>query len=364
MKFSIILPAYNVEQYLTPALECLLEQTYEEFEAIIVDDCATDATGQIADDFVKRPECKGRFRVIHKEKNEGLSAARNTGMDAATGEYILFLDADDTCERDMLQKLADSLTEHPVDLLLYGFTEDYYNGAGNKEYTAVKVPMGGNTWEGLAKEHPKDFCDAIVELERQTMYGYAWNKAYRLMYLREKQLRFTKITHIEDILFNIAAFEEADSVTLLPQVMYHYRNGGQNRLTGKYLKDYFDLQKVRIQKFLDQQCRWRGCETKDLPETVLSAMAGFYFRAYQSSIVRDITHGDKKRDILKRAQKEQNAPLYLLLKEHMQTRGKMANFLYEPLVKGRLQSAYIRSFLIGMVQKYFPGLYARLKQNR
>ena len=89
------------------------------------------------------------------------------------------------------------------------------------------------------------------------MYGYPWNKAYRLDYLRDHGIRFPKITHIEDIMFNIAAFEEIASFALLPEVLYHYRNQGQVRLTGKYLADYLELQKMRIRAFLEQQCRWR-----------------------------------------------------------------------------------------------------------
>ena len=110
IKFSIVLPAYNVEQYIVEALECLAGQDYPEYEVIVVDDCATDATGELAEQFAA--QCgSGKFSVIHQGQNRGVSEARNTGMDAAIGEYILFLDPDDYYEPSLLSTLYAALEE-------------------------------------------------------------------------------------------------------------------------------------------------------------------------------------------------------------------------------------------------------------
>ena len=252
------------EQYIIEALECLGGQDYPEYEVIVVDDCATDATGELAEQFAAESG-GGKFSVIHQPQNRGVSEARNSGMDAATGEYILFLDPDDYYEPTLLSTLYAVLQEKQRDIVLFGYTEDYLDADGKMSYRVTKS-LPGADFCGLCESldeggdngvEKKIFADCIVRLERETMYGYPWNKAYRLDYLRDHGIRFPKITHIEDIMFNIAAFEEIASFALLPEVLYHYRNQGQVRLTGKYLADYLELQKTRIRAFLEQQCRWR-----------------------------------------------------------------------------------------------------------
>lgn len=370
IKFSIVLPAYNVEQYIIEALECLGGQDYPEYEVIVVDDCATDATGELAEQFAAESG-GGKFSVIHQPQNRGVSEARNSGMDAATGEYILFLDPDDYYEPTLLSTLYAVLQEKQRDIVLFGYTEDYLDADGKMSYRVTKS-LPGADFCGLCESldeggdngvEKKIFADCIVRLERETMYGYPWNKAYRLDYLRDHGIRFPKITHIEDIMFNIAAFEEIASFALLPEVLYHYRNQGQVRLTGKYLADYLELQKTRIRAFLEQQCRWREEKFEELDQSVLEAMAGFYFRSLQSAIVRSISHGDGRREIFDWLEQEMEDPLYGLLKDHL-TGGKAVKILYEPLARGRLVTAYLVARLIGVVQRFFPGVYARLKQNR
>ena len=228
IKFSIVLPAYNVEQYIIEALECLGGQDYPEYEVIVVDDCATDATGELAEQFAAESG-GGKFSVIHRPQNRGVSEARNSGMDAATGEYILFLDPDDYYEPTLLSTLYAVLQEKQRDIVLFGYTEDYLDADGKMSYRVTKS-LPGADFCGLCESldeggdngaGKKDFADCIVRLERETMYGYPWNKAYRLDYLRDHGIRFPKITHIEDIMFNIAAFEEIASFALLPEVLYH-----------------------------------------------------------------------------------------------------------------------------------------------
>ena len=91
IKFSVVVPAYNVEKDLPALLQNLLEQTYNSFEVIVVDDCATDETGKVADSYLQAFRGKQvDYVVIHKPQNEGLSMARNTGISHAAGDYILF----------------------------------------------------------------------------------------------------------------------------------------------------------------------------------------------------------------------------------------------------------------------------------
>lgn len=127
IKFSVVISAYNVEEYLPGLLQDLLEQTYNNFEVILVDDCATDQTGAVAESYLQAFRGKqADYVVIHKPENEGLSMARNTGISHAAGDYILFLDADDGVEKTLLERLYHALDEQPADMVVFGYTEDYY----------------------------------------------------------------------------------------------------------------------------------------------------------------------------------------------------------------------------------------------
>lgn len=350
--FSIVMPTYNVASFLPQALECILAQTCGAFELLLVDDCSTDASGAIAEEYVKKFRQAGRsMQVIRQPENQGVAAARNAGLARTSGDYVIFLDPDDFYEKKLLETVAQAVAAEQPDIVLYGYSEDYYREDATLDYSKSFTTKA----QCLGREQ---IPDAVVELERDTMYGYAWNKAYRREFLQRHGVVFTQITHIEDILFNIAAFEHAQKVVFLEEVLYHYRNQGQMRLTGQYLKDYFPLQKQRIREFLDQQERWGNCDDR-----VLEAIAPFYFRSFQSAIVRELEHGTPKAEIMAMAERELSEPLYLLLREHLGG-GRAVKLLYAPLAKGNTGAGIRRAAWMCRIKKYAPGLFARLKQQR
>ena len=386
IKFSVVISAYNVEEYLPGLLQDLLEQTYNNFEVILVDDCATDQTGEVAESYLQAFRGKqADYVVIHKPENEGLSMARNTGISHAAGDYILFLDADDGVEKTLLERLYHALDEQPADMVVVGYTEDYYQ-KNALSYQVQKTPElyyfsdhihdGAQGWKRpLAYAYPY-----IIELEHETMFGYAWNKAYRLSFLQEQKLQFQNIVHIEDILFNVQAAGALQSLLTLPDVLYHYANRGQSRLTDKYLPEYFALQKTRVQAFLNMQMRkiqtvtegmtkgeTGGLENLDVGAWRMrlhEVMAGVYFRSFQSSMVRGIQHGDSKREVMARARAELEGPLYGRLRRHLSEDGRVAKILYAPLVRGDISGAYRRAKEIAWAKEHMAGAYVKLKQNR
>ena len=124
--FSIIMPVYNGERFLEQAMKSILWQTFTNLELIVVDDRSTDATSQIVKKFSIDDQ---RIRYIRYSEHKGVSIARNTGLDVAQGQYVGFCDADDYWEIDALQKVYDSLIERQVDMVVFGFYEDYYDDA-------------------------------------------------------------------------------------------------------------------------------------------------------------------------------------------------------------------------------------------
>ena len=103
---SIIVPIYNVEEFIAECLQSVVAQTYRDYELILVDDCGTDGSMSVAARFASHPALEGKMRILRHDRNRGLSAARNTGTAAAKGKYVLFLDSDDILAPDCLQLLV------------------------------------------------------------------------------------------------------------------------------------------------------------------------------------------------------------------------------------------------------------------
>ena len=119
MKISIIVPVYNVEEYIEDCLRSITAQTYKgEVECIIVDDCTPDSSCTIIEKFISKYAGNIQFKLLHHEKNRGLSAARNTGIDATTGEYIYFLDSDDEITPNCIELLAEPLKKEKYDFVI------------------------------------------------------------------------------------------------------------------------------------------------------------------------------------------------------------------------------------------------------
>ncbi len=350
--FTIVMPSYRVEAYIRDAIEDILHQSYRRWELIVVDDCSPDRTGAIAEEYAANDT---RIRVIHHQTNSGVSAARNTGMDEAKGEYILFLDPDDRYESGLLMTIYNKLMDVKVDVVVYGHTEDYLDEDGECVYTRDFFLPTQFVGDKRVIRH------LVIEMEEMTMYGYPWNKAFKLSYLKDQDVRFPDITHIEDILFNVETFKHVHSMQLISDRLYHYINRvvDDHRATRKDLPDYFELQKIRINAIRDQQERWGTVD--DRMYAVLSLE---YFRSMFSMMERGVSSGISKADILARAEAERSTEMYGVLSRHLGEGSRKLKFLYAPLAKGNFKKALRRARLVSWIREDFPIVFARLKQAR
>ncbi|MCR4798044.1 MAG: glycosyltransferase, partial [Lachnospiraceae bacterium] len=201
LRFSIVIPFYNASAYLPRSIGDVLSQTYSDWELLLVDDCSTDEGSRVAENCAAKDE---RIKVIRHEQNLGVSAARNTGIGRAAGDYLLMLDADDRYEPTLLEKLSEALNEYAADVAVYGFWEEYFDG-DQKTYEKIF------TAKDICLTEIKEIAHKVYELNKMTMYGYPWNKAYRLSYLREGGYLFGEDSFGEDILFNISVFQNITS---------------------------------------------------------------------------------------------------------------------------------------------------------
>lgn len=203
---SIIIPVYQVAAYLERCVESIIKQTYSELEILLVDDGSTDGSGTKCDELAARDQ---RIRVIH-EKNAGVSAARNAGLDAARGELIAFCDADDYTEPDMYGHLAGLLQQNSsADMAACSGWYEYGEHAGKPfEEPESEVCLGSR--EALRELHRRHFLRA-----------YVWNKLFRREVLRD--IRFSEaLSFGEDYDMICRTIERCRQVVCSPQRKYHY----------------------------------------------------------------------------------------------------------------------------------------------
>ena len=158
---SIIVPAYNVEKYIKTCLDSIIIQTYSNFEVIVINDGSTDQTEKILNEYESNPKIR-----IFSQKNGGLSAARNQGLNLANGELVCFIDSDDSVKSDYLEKLAAPFFEDSnIDITVCGYQEKFENSEINHVLKSQKITGAQATKDLLIK--------------KQDFNILAWNKLYR-----------------------------------------------------------------------------------------------------------------------------------------------------------------------------------------
>lgn len=218
-RFSVIISAYNVEEYIERAINSVLNQNFKDFEVIVVEDKSTDNTLQ------NIMKYKGRVKIVKNKKNMGLGAVRNIGIEKATGEYIVHLDGDDTLYNESTLKDIDKVIgNNTPDIIFFGFQE--ING-NNRLRVATK--------ENSTKE-ARLICDATFSVP---------SKCWRREFLKEKNIKFIEDVYYEDMIYSIKA------VTLADKTMYgefpifnYYKNRGGSIMTTPSIRRCTDMYKM------------------------------------------------------------------------------------------------------------------------
>lgn len=211
MLVSVIIPIYKVEPYIGRCVKSVLDQTYRQLEVILVDDCTPDQSVQIAKDLIMRSEKSSDIvlKYLKHEHNRGLSAARNTGMDAASGEYIYFLDSDDEITPDCIETLVDATNEGSVDVVC-GALEL----CGAVERFSIALSFYDALYMGNAH--------VINAFVKDRIPIAAWNKLLRREILISEKLYFKEGLIYEDNLWTFELAHCTNSIRTLTKKTYHY----------------------------------------------------------------------------------------------------------------------------------------------
>lgn len=225
--FSLIIPVYNTEKYLSLCVDSLLHQSFRDFEVILVDDGSRDQSPAICDAYARQDS---RVRVIH-QPNGGVSSARNAGITSAAGQYVLFVDSDDMLLEGALEKLHSYLSKNEYDILNFGFRKELRE---NGETTDCVYPE---------RECPQVSPQDLIRVAFAAMIGEkkdflieACSQAFRREVLINHHIRFDEaMFKAEDQIFTLRAYSCAGKVKIIPEALYFYRfNPGSCMNTYQY----------------------------------------------------------------------------------------------------------------------------------
>ena len=219
---SIIIPVYNVEKYIHKCIDSVLAQTHKDFELILINDGSSDSCGGICNEYARSD---GRIQVIH-QKNSGLSAARNAGLEIAKGDYIGFVDSDDWIDKSMYENMIAEAKKFEADIVFC----NYYKIEG-KMLIVVNEPI---------KPGVCDVSECIKLNLIDKIHNYVWNKIFRRHLFAAEQFTFGKA--YEDVALTYKLFGKANKIVHINKPYYYYRQRADsivNSFNPRYIYDLF-----------------------------------------------------------------------------------------------------------------------------
>ena len=318
MKLSIIIPVYNVRQWLEDTVKSVLNQTFWDFELILVDDGASDGSGELCDAFALADE---RVRVIH-QKNAGVSAARNAGLDAAKGEYIGWVDSDDVIEADMYERLMLLAEKHNADIAQC--QHDRSNQLNRSTRTDVVETLDGPSFvrriftkQGGKNTNQVSLCSKVFK-----------SKLF-------EDIRFPVGQVYEDEMQTYKVCLQAEKIVETEDILYHYVKRENSIITGVTHKKMLDRQKA-----LEDRLKYLPTKLPDLEkvccETFFHWSAHILCQMYQAKDIVSVEQGMdlllKHYDVVKRYANKYNRIYLPLLKSKWGRQWVLSND-FEPIQK-------------------------------
>lgn len=217
MKFSVIVPVYNVEKYILECLQSVCAQTFHDYEIILVDDGSTDKSGQLCDEYMHN--FGGSYKVIHQQ-NMGLAAARNTGIEASNGEWLVFVDSDDYISTKLLETVNNAMNDFDADLYLYNFRRiDTNSVLGEKK-------LFFNENESVVVSDSRSKLDYYVDFLLSYKDGWeACNRVFKADIINKYRMQFQNTSEVfaEDLCFMMEYLLFTSKIYKICDILYFYR---------------------------------------------------------------------------------------------------------------------------------------------
>lgn len=208
-KISVVIPCYNCERFIEKCLESIINQMYDNLEIIVVNDGSTDSTENVVKKYLSDK------RVVYiKQENGGEAAARNSGIEVATGEYIGFVDSDDYIDPDMYCKLYKAISETDSDMAVSNYNQVYSDETIKSDYST----MSGREYK--IQEDVLSYWVNVCAASRPN--NYVWTRLYRTEIIEQSGIRFERFTHSADTLFNFKLLTYINKCVLVNEGLYYY----------------------------------------------------------------------------------------------------------------------------------------------
>lgn len=308
MRFSVILPIYKVEKYLAECVDSILNQSFSDYEVILVDDGSPDNSGAMCDEYAKKD---ARIKVIHK-KNGGLSDARNAGFEIACGEYVVFIDSDDyVTDKDFLKKISAKIDERGSDIVLYKYSK-LYEETKKMDAPAFSLDFVNGT---------TDSDELLYELvKRDAYYGMAWIKAFKRDVALKGGVSFEKGLLGEDMDWYFNLLLHSGSISAIDESFIAYRQREGSITSTHKIKNLTD--------FIYILEKWYGIiKATDMTDTKRNALLGALAKYYSNLLIVYMRLKDKK----KRKYKKRVKALSVLLNYSISSRPMQIKKYYKIL---------------------------------
>ena len=250
-KFSFIIPVYNCEKYLEKCVDKIKDINLNTYEIILVDDGSEDSSGSLCDRLAHEN------KVIHcmHQKNQGVSAARNTGLKTADGDYVIFLDADDTMEPEKMHELLGKIEEEPevIDMVIFSLSFDYYYNGMLYRRDEMKTPLQG-------VQSSRIWGQNLLELYCTNSLSPIWNKVFRRKLLTDNSLYLREDMFLyEDLEYSLRCMSYCNNIMFEREVIYHYRqsedegNAGRRLMRVEHLPMLVDKIEDALDKLIEKK---------------------------------------------------------------------------------------------------------------
>ena len=246
MKYSVIVPVYNVENYLPRCIDSLLAQNYADLEILLIDNGSNDQSGQICENYAAQFSNITAYHI----PNKGVGSARNFGLSKAKGEFICFVDADDYLVGNLFSDVESQL-DSQLDLLVFSYYNSIEKNLSEIDRSAKILPTEG-------KKDKSDFIALFQELFLTDMMYTVWNKIYRREFLEEHQIVFESYELGEDVRFNLSVYQHVNTVFLVKSAYYVYVSGRVDSAMGQYNPNRMNYQLEELGKVDQLMISWNS----------------------------------------------------------------------------------------------------------
>ncbi len=244
LKYSVIIPVYNVENYLHRCINSILVQEYTDLEILLIDNGSTDSSGSICDTYASE---YSNISVYHIENN-GVGSARNFGLAKAQGEFICFVDADDYLVGSLFSDMENQL-DSSLDLLVFSYYNSLEKNLSETARSAKILPIEG-------KKDRNQFIALFTELFLSDMMYTVWNKIYRREFLEEHRIMFEQYELGEDVRFNLKVYERVNRISFSQTCYYVYISGRVGSAMGQYNPKRMSYQLEELGEIDQLMMRW------------------------------------------------------------------------------------------------------------